>query len=149
MSRLGGQLGQIVRFGLVGGVNTGTFFGAYLLLHPWMPYFAAYTLAFLISMVGSFFMNTYFTYRTKPTWKKFLLFPLTQVTNYLVQSAGLFALVTWAGMNTKIAPLAAAVIAIPFTYLIAQRILTGRAPAAAGPAPAAEDVRPVGTAPKG
>ncbi|MFI8421550.1 GtrA family protein [Streptomyces sp. NPDC085479] len=123
------QLGQIIRFGVVGGINTGTFFGCYLLLHPWMPYFAAYTLAFLLSMVGSFFLNTYFTYRTRPTWKKFALFPLTNVTNYVVQSAGLYALVTWAGMDDRIAPLVAAVVAIPFTYVISRRILVSRAPA--------------------
>ncbi|MFJ9644825.1 GtrA family protein [Streptomyces sp. NPDC101206] len=117
------QLGQIFRFGLVGAVNTGTFFGIYLLLHPWMPYFLAYTLAFLLAMVGSFFMNTYFTYRTRPTWKKFLLFPLTNVTNYVIQSAGLYALVTWAGMDTRIAPLVAAVVAIPFTFLLSRKIL--------------------------
>ncbi|MFE9044033.1 GtrA family protein [Streptomyces sp. NPDC012421] len=123
------QLGQIIRFGVVGGINTGTFFGCYLLLHPWMPYFAAYTLAFLLSMVGSFFLNTYFTYRTRPTWKKFALFPLTNVTNYVVQSAGLYALVTWAGMDDRIAPLVAAVVAIPFTYVISRRILVSRGPA--------------------
>ncbi|OEJ31971.1 GtrA family protein [Streptomyces subrutilus] len=133
------QLGQIFRFALVGGVNTGTFFGIYLLLHPWMPYFAAYSLAFVLAMVGSFFMNTYFTYRTRPTWKKFFLFPLTNVTNYVVQSAGLYALVAWAGMDTRIAPLVAAVVAIPFTFLISRRILVPGAardeesePAAAG-----------------
>ncbi|MBT2449148.1 GtrA family protein [Streptomyces sp. ISL-43] len=117
------QLGQIVRFALVGGVNTGTFFVLYLLLHPFMPYFAAYSLAFVLAMVGSFFMNTYFTYRTRPTWKKFLLFPLTNITNYVIQSAGLYALVTWAGMNTKIAPLVAAVLAIPFTFVLSRKIL--------------------------
>ncbi|MBW5481367.1 GtrA family protein [Streptomyces bambusae] len=128
------QLGQILRFALVGGVNTATFFGIYLLLHPWMPYFLAYTLAFLLSMVGSFFMNTYFTYRTRPTWKKFLLFPLTNVTNYVIQSVGLYALVTWAGLDTRIAPLVAAVVAIPFTFLLSRRILTrGAARPAAGP----------------
>ncbi|MET9932676.1 MULTISPECIES: GtrA family protein [unclassified Streptomyces] len=130
------RLAEVFRFALVGGVNTGTFFGCYLLLHPWMPYFAAYSLAFLLSMVGSFFLNTYFTYRTRPTWKKFALFPLTNVTNYLVQSVGLYALVTWAGMDDRIAPLVAAVVAIPFTYLISQRILvprgTGRGPAGPG-----------------
>ncbi|RSS81089.1 GtrA family protein [Streptomyces sp. WAC06614] len=126
------QLGQVVRFALVGGVNTATFFGIYLLLHPWMPYFAAYTLAFVLSMVGSFFMNTYFTYRTRPTWKKFLLFPLTNVTNYVIQSVGLYALVTWAGLGTRIAPLVAAVVAIPFTFLLSRRILVpGAARAAA------------------
>ncbi|MFD3324638.1 GtrA family protein [Streptomyces sp. NPDC058701] len=117
------QLGQLLRFGLVGAVNTGSFYLVYLLLHPWMPYFAAYTLAFLVAMVGSFFMNTYFTYRTRPTWKKFLLFPLTNVTNYVVQSVGLYALVTWAGLGTRIAPLVAAVVAIPFTYLLSRKIL--------------------------
>ncbi|MFI6417967.1 GtrA family protein [Streptomyces sp. NPDC050842] len=122
------RLAEIFRFALVGGVNTCTFFGCYLLLHPWMPYFAAYSLAFLLSMVGSFFLNTYFTYRTRPTWKKFALFPLTNVTNYLVQSVGLYALVTWAGMDDRIAPLVAAVVAIPFTYLISQRILVPRKP---------------------
>ncbi|MFB7936018.1 GtrA family protein [Streptomyces sp. NPDC056049] len=126
------QLGQIIRFGVVGGINTGTFFGCYLLLHPWMPYFAAYTLAFLLSMVGSFFLNTYFTYRTRPTWKKFALFPLTNVTNYVVQSAGLYALVTWAGMDDRIAPLVAAVVAIPFTYVISRRILVSRGPVPEG-----------------
>ncbi|GAA3381385.1 GtrA family protein [Streptomyces racemochromogenes] len=129
------QLGQILRFALVGGVNTGTFFGIYLLLHPWMPYFAAYTLAFVLSMIGSFFMNTYFTYRTRPTWKKFLLFPLTNVTNYVIQSAGLYALVTWAAMDTRIAPLVAAVVAIPFTFLLSRKILIpGTGAAAAAPA---------------
>ncbi|MFF4320014.1 GtrA family protein [Streptomyces sp. NPDC001568] len=129
------QLGQIFRFALVGGVNTCTFFGCYLLLHPWMPYFAAYTLAFLLSMIGSFFMNTYFTYRTRPTWKKFLFFPLTNVTNYVIQSVGLYALVTWAGMDTRIAPLVAAVVAIPFTFLLSRKILVPGAPREAEPAP--------------
>ncbi|GAA1556853.1 GtrA family protein [Streptomyces globosus] len=126
------QLGQIFRFALVGAVNTGTFFGIYLLLHPWMPYFLAYTLAFLLAMVGSFFMNTYFTYRTRPTWKKFLLFPLTNVTNYVIQSAGLYALVAWAGMDTRIAPLVAAVVAIPFTFLLSRKILVPGGRSAAG-----------------
>ncbi|MER5930620.1 GtrA family protein [Streptomyces sp. NPDC002054] len=136
MSQVKDQLGQIIRFGLVGGVNTGTFFGIYLLLHPWMPYFAAYTLAFVLSMIGSFFMNTYFTYRTRPTWKKFLLFPLTNVTNYVIQSVGLYALVTWADMNTKIAPLVAAVVAIPFTFLLSRKILV---PGARAGAPETEE----------
>ncbi|MER7762691.1 GtrA family protein [Streptomyces sp. NPDC097619] len=121
-----------MRFALVGVVNTGTFFGLYLLLHPWLPYFAAYTLAFLLSMVGSFFLNTYFTYRTRPTWKKFLLFPLTNLTNYLVQSAGLYALVGWAGMDSRTAPLLAAAAAVPVTYLLSRRILL---PGTAAPRP--------------
>lgn len=133
------KLLQFLRFGVVGLVNTGTFYLLYLACHPYLPYFAAYSLAFLLSTVGSFFMNTYFTYRTRPSWRKFLLFPLTYATNYLVQSLGLIVLVQWLDMNDKIAPLLAALLAVPFTYLLSKRILTHRNPAeepvpAAGPA---------------
>ncbi|WP_084704067.1 GtrA family protein [Phaeacidiphilus oryzae] len=124
VQRLRPQLAQIVRFALVGGVNTGTFYVGYrLLLHTGMPYFIAYTLAFIISMVGSFFMNTYFTYRTRPTWRKFLFFPLTNLTNYVVTSVGTLVLVNGLGLDKRYAPLLAAVAAIPFTYLLSKRIL--------------------------
>nr|WP_310726130.1 GtrA family protein [Streptomyces sp. N2A] len=126
----GGRLAQPVRFAAVGGVNTATFYACYLPLHRLLPYFAAYSLAFALSMAGSFLLNTYFTYRTRPTWKKFLLFPLTQVTNYGMQSAGLVALVGWCGMNSTLAPLAAAAFALPAGYLVSRRIL--RPPARAG-----------------
>ena len=141
------QFRQIVRFALVGVVNTGTFYGFYLALHPWMPYFLAYTAAFVLSMIGSFFLNTYFTYRTRPTWRKFLLFPLTNLTNYVVTSVGVYVFVEWAHMNDKLAPLVAAAAAIPFTYLLSRRILTRpgtgerpTAPSAAPPGPSTQDL---------
>ncbi|ANZ18371.1 GtrA family protein [Streptomyces noursei] len=115
--------GQVARFTMVGGVNTATFYACYLPLHRLLPYFAAYTAGFVLSLVGSFFLNTYFTYRTRPTWKKFLLFPLTQVTNYAVQSAGLVTLVSWLGMNSVAAPLVAALLALPVTFVVSRRIL--------------------------
>ncbi|GAA2337675.1 GtrA family protein [Streptomyces caniferus] len=133
--------GQIVRFAAVGGVNTVTFYACYLPLHHLLPYFAAYTAAFAASLAGAFFLHTYVTYRTRPTWTKFLLFPLTQVTNYSVQSAGLVALVGWCGLDTAVAPLVAALCALPFTYLVSRRILRPPArtgPAAARPGPSAQ-----------
>ncbi|WP_441250122.1 GtrA family protein [Kitasatospora sp. McL0602] len=126
------QFWQLVRFGLVGVVNTATFYVLYLILHPYLAYFAAFTIAFLLSMVGSFFMNTYFTYRTRPTWKKFLLFPIPNITNYAVQSGGVIALVQWLHVNDKIAPLVASVIAIPITFVLSKLVLTGRAGSAQG-----------------
>ncbi|GAB7033190.1 GtrA family protein [Streptomyces sp. NPDC021749] len=128
--RRAGGAGQLVRFAAVGVVNTATFYACYLPLHRLLPYFAAYSLAFALSMAGSFLLHTRFTYRTRPTWKKFLLFPLTQVTNYAMQSAGLLVLVGWCGMSSALAPLAAAALALPAGHLVARRIL--RPPARAG-----------------
>ena len=120
------HLFQMTKFAVVGVVNTGTFYATYLSLHPWMPYYPAYVLGFLVSMVGSFFLNTYITYRTKPTWRKFLLFPLTNLTNFVVTSVGVFVLVEWFHVGERIAPLAAAVVAIPVTFVLSRRILTHR-----------------------
>ncbi|AIA03922.1 GtrA family protein [Streptomyces noursei] len=139
--------GQVARFTLVGGVNTATFYACYLPLHRLLPYFAAYTAGFVLSLVGSFFLNTYFTYRTRPTWKKFLLFPLTQVTNYAVQSAGLVALVSWWGMNSVAAPLAAALLALPVTFVVSRRILRPPARRGDGPDQADQPDRPDQTEP--
>ncbi|MFJ6792277.1 GtrA family protein [Streptomyces angustmyceticus] len=132
-----GRRGRLVCFAAVGGVNTLTFSACYLPLHRLLPYFAAYTAAFAVSMVGAFFLHTYVTYRTRPTWTKFLLFPLTQVTNYGVQSAGLVALVGWCGLDTALAPPVAALCAVPFSYLLSRRILRPShrpSPARSGPA---------------
>ncbi|WIM96199.1 GtrA family protein [Actinoplanes oblitus] len=117
---------QIATFTAVGVLNTGTFYLCYLLLRGWLPYYPAYVLAFLISMVGSFFLNTHLTYRTRPTWRKFLLFPLTNLTNFVVTSLGVLVLVEWAHVDERIAPLTAALAAVPVTFVLSRRILTHR-----------------------
>lgn len=111
---------------MVGVLNTAIYFGLYLLFRLVVPYLVAHVIAFILSMIGSFFLNCYFTFRTKPTWRKFILFPLSNVTNFVVTSAGLYILVQFFAMNQRIAPLAAAVVAIPITFVVAQSVLAGR-----------------------
>jgi len=117
---------EVLRFVVVGAINTGTYYGLYLLFHQWLPYLVAHVLAFAISMVGSFFLNTYWTYRTRPTWRKFLLFPISNATNFIVTTAGIYLLVELAGMNSRYAPLVASVGAIPITFVVMRRILKER-----------------------
>ncbi|WP_309110548.1 GtrA family protein [Saccharothrix sp.] len=127
------KLGRIVRFGLVGVLNTAVYYGLYLLLKLALPYMAAHIVAFVLAMVGSYFMNCFFTFRTKPSWKTFLLFPLSNATNFVVTTTGLWVLVTWFAVNQRVAPLLAAAVAIPFTFIVAQLVLTGRSKPAAPP----------------
>lgn len=123
-----GMARHAARFGIVGVINTGVYYGLYLLFQMVMPYLAAHLLATFIAMVGSFFMNCYFTFQTKPTWKKFAIFPLTNLTNYVVQTVGVVVLVEWARMDQRIAPLVAAVVAIPITFFLSRKILLERDP---------------------
>lgn len=132
--------GQILRFVLVGVVNTGTYYGLYLALLTLLPYVAAHVVAFLLSMVGSFFLTSHFTYRTRPTLRKFLLFPLTNAANFVVTTAGVYLLVDVGRFDSTYAPLVAAAAAIPVTFVVSRTIMLrpDRAPA---PAPEPEPER--------
>ncbi|WP_129312143.1 GtrA family protein [Streptomyces sp. L2] len=117
---------QILTFGVVGAVNTATYYLLYLLFLTWLPYLAAHTLAFVLSMVGSFFLNARFTYRTRPTWRKFLLFPLTNVTNFVITTATVYVMVDLLRTSSRFAPLLASAAAIPVTFLVSRRIMLPR-----------------------
>ena len=114
---------QMTRFALVGVVNTGTYYGCYLALLTVLPYLAAHVIAFALSMTGSFLLNSYFTYRTRPTWRKFLLFPLTNAANFVITTGGVWLLVDRAGFSSRYAPLVAAVAAIPITFVVSRAIM--------------------------
>ncbi|WP_210592727.1 GtrA family protein [Streptomyces sp. GESEQ-35] len=118
--------GQILVFAIVGVINTGTYYGLYLLLLPHLPYMAAHLLASALSMVGSFFLNTRFTYRTRPTWRKFLLFPLTNATSFVVTTAGVYVIVDILHAGSRFAPLLASMVAIPATFVVSRTIMLPR-----------------------
>ncbi|MBB3086104.1 GtrA family protein [Geodermatophilus sabuli] len=122
------RLRPVVRFAAVGVVNTGVYYGTYLLLRTVMHYLAAHLSAIAVAMVVSFFLNCYWTFRTRPTWRKFALWPLTNATNYVMTTVGVVVLVEWVGLGERIAPLVAAAAAIPVTYLLSRRLLAGRRP---------------------
>ncbi len=113
------------KFNMVGIVNTINYYVLYLLFKEGfhMNYMTAHLLGFFISMIGSFYLNSYFTYQTKPTLKKFLQFPLTYVVNIIVSTLAIYILVQLLSIHENIAPIIATIIAIPFTFLISKMIL--------------------------
>ncbi|WP_246041866.1 GtrA family protein [Robertmurraya kyonggiensis] len=121
-------LGQGVRFVIIGFINTGNYYLLYLLFFVLLNfhYMIAHILSFLISMVGSFFLNSYYTYKTKPTLKKFLQFPLTYIVNVIVTTTAIYILTEIVKLDGKITPLLASGIAIPFTFLISKKILADK-----------------------
>lgn len=119
------NFGSFIRFAVVGVINTINYYAIYLLLmYLDIVYLISHSAAFIISMIGSYFLNCYFTYKTKPTLKKFLQFPLTYVVNYTVSTSSLFIFVDLFKMNEFIAPFISMLLPIPFTYLTSKWILT-------------------------
>lgn len=117
--------GEFARFVIVGVLNTGIYYTLYLLglaVLEW-HYMAAHFFGFFLSMIASFFLNTYFTYKVKPTWAKFLKFPLTQVANTIITTAILFILVDWLHLSSSYAPIVAMFFTVPITFIITGKIL--------------------------
>ena len=116
---------EVIRFIIVGFINTFNYYIIYLFFIHILSinYLISHILAFLISMVGSFFLNSYITYRSKPSLKKFLQFPLTYVVNISVTTLSIYILVDIMGLNETISPLIASLVAIPFTFIISKKIL--------------------------
>ncbi|MFI9244371.1 GtrA family protein [Streptomyces sp. NPDC053086] len=118
---------QILAFAAVGVVNTATYYFLYLLFLTAFPYLVAHVLAFALSMIGSFFLNARFTYRTRPTWRKFLLFPLTNLSNFVITTAGVYLIVDVLHAGSRFAPLLASAAAIPVTFVVSRWVMLPRA----------------------
>lgn len=116
---------EFTRFVVVGVINTLTYYAIYLILHNLLslPYLLAHLAGFLISLNISFFLNCYVTYRIKPTLKKYLYFPLTQVVNISVSTLLIFIFVEFLKLNSNIAPFAAVLFTVPITFIISGKIL--------------------------
>lgn len=134
---------RLVRYGMVGVANAAVYYATYLLALPLLGYLAAHVIGLAAAMVVSFLLHCRFTFGVRPTWRRFLLFPWSQVTNVLATTVGVVGLVHL-GVDVRIAPLIAAVAAVPVTFALTTFVLTGRV--ATGSAPADAD-RP-GPAPR-
>ncbi|WP_077302509.1 GtrA family protein [Virgibacillus pantothenticus] len=119
---------EFLRFIIIGVVNTINYYAVYLLLHLVFDvyYLAAHITGFMVSLVGSFFLNTYFTFKVKPTWGKFLKFPITQLFNFSVTSLFVFVFTELFHVDSKITPLLAVFITVPMTFVVTGKILKRR-----------------------
>lgn len=117
-------LGRLIRFGLVGVANTAVYYGFYRLFLLVLPYVAAHLVAWVLSVVFSFFANCFFTYRVRPTWRRFVEFPASTLANLLLTTFGSILLVQWVGVDQRYATLIMGILAIPVTFTITTFILT-------------------------
>ncbi|HFJ5367118.1 TPA: flippase GtxA [Staphylococcus aureus] len=116
---------EILKFIIVGGINTLNYYVVYLLLLKLLhiEYMISHITGFLVAFVISYFLNCYFVYRVKPTWRKFISFPITQIVNVSLQTVLLYVFVSWLNLPAEIAPFAGLVITIPITFVLSKWIL--------------------------
>lgn len=116
---------EILKFIIVGGINTLNYYVVYLLLLKLfhIEYMISHITGFTVAFVISYYLNCYFVYRVKPTWRKFISFPITQIVNVSLQTVLLYVFVSWLNLPAEIAPFAGLVITIPITFVLSKWIL--------------------------
>lgn len=116
---------EFIRFIVVGIINTANYYVCYLCLHEiWdIGYMTAHIASFGFSFVISFFLNSYYTFKIKPTLAKFLQFPLTQLFNIAVSSIFVYLFVEHFLIDSTIAPILSIFITVPLTFIITGKIL--------------------------
>lgn len=119
------SLGRLVRYGMVGVANAAVYYTTYRLVLEPVGYLAAHAMGLAVAMVVSYFLHCRFTFSVRPTWRRFLRFPWSQATNVVATTIGVVALVHL-GVGERVAPLAAAIVAVPITFLLTTVALTGR-----------------------
>ncbi|HEI6484322.1 TPA: flippase GtxA [Staphylococcus aureus] len=116
---------EILKFIIVGGINTLNYYVVYLLLLKLLhiEYMISHITGFIVAFVISYYLNCYFVYRVKPTWRKFISFPITQIVNISLQTVLLYVFVSWLNLPAEIGPFAGLIITIPITFILSKWIL--------------------------
>ncbi|MGP3632724.1 glycosyltransferase [Streptomyces sp. 24-1644] len=115
---------QFASFVLIGCVNTAVYLAVYVVLNQWIPYLVAHAVAFTVSVIGSFLLNSYITVGTRPTWRGFARYPLSSVINLVASGALLHFAVSVLDMDKNLAALVAGVLVTPVSFLLARWAIT-------------------------
>lgn len=119
------KIKEFLRYTVVGCINTLIYYISYLVFMNIFnfSYRISFVAGYVISIISSYFLNTYFTYKEKPSLKKFLIFPLTYIPNFIIQYIGMILLVDHFNMNRKLAPIITAIVSTPITFFVMRYVI--------------------------
>lgn len=125
------KLMEFIRWGIVGVVATAIHYGIYYLLKEfvtpqtefWLN--IDYTLGYVISFFGNFFLSAYFTFHEKPSLKKGFGFGIAHAINYglHILFLNVFLLI---GFSSTIAPIFVFILVVPINFLMVRFVFKKR-----------------------
>lgn len=90
------------------------------------PYLVSYTVAYLLGIPISYFLNSKFVFVQELRWSRALQYPLVYVVHYLLGTICLYLLVRVFKVNKLLAPVLILLVTIPATYFLSRRIISGK-----------------------
>ncbi len=117
---------NFVLFALIGIINFFVYNSLYILLIHIINYVYASILSSFASMTSSFFLNSKYNFKVKPTFKNFILFPISNIPTFVFQTTGIILLVEKFHIKTTISGVLSNLCVVPFTFLLISFLLKER-----------------------
>jgi putative flippase GtrA len=114
---------ELVRFLLAGAANTLLSYLLYLLLLTFLTYLPAYSIAYCVGIVISYFMNVLFVFKNRVSLVNFLKFPIVYFIQYALGAVILWLLVGKAGVSPALAMIGVIIFTIPVTFMASRFVL--------------------------
>lgn len=114
-----------VKFGMVGVFATILHYGIYWVLQRFIEVNVAYSVAYFFAFIANFYLTSYFTFGTSPSWKKLFGMGGAHVVNWLLQ-LGLLNTFLWMGVSKEWAPIPVFVISVPVNFLLVRFVFTSK-----------------------
>ena len=113
-------MSRIVRYFVVGVINTAISYGVYLVTLHFIDYRVAYTLAYATGLAGGYWANARFVFGAAPGAHSAVGYLVSYAATYVVSLATLWVAVECVGMPRPLAMGASLVIAVPVSYWLLQ-----------------------------
>jgi putative flippase GtrA len=113
-----GQLGVFLRFVLVNVLNTGLYWGLYLLFLLVMPYFWANALALVIAVLVAYVANARYAFGVATSRATLVKYLIANGTTIVLRMVVVWLLVGPLGLPEQFAPPAAVAITTPIAFVL-------------------------------
>ena len=119
------QLGEMIRFGVVGVLATFIQYAVYWVLIRWLNPSVSMTIGYVVSFAFNFLASTRYTFRVKANARRGAGFALSHGVNYLLQMVTL-NLFLWLGVSKQWAPIPMFCVCVPVNFLLVRFFLKGK-----------------------
>lgn len=116
------QLGEVMRFAVVGVIATLMQYGIYWILIHWLSPTVAMTVGYALSFAFNFIASTRYTFRVEASAKRGAGFVLSHAVNYVLQMVTLNAAI-WIGVPKQWAPVPMFCVCVPVNFLLVRYFL--------------------------
>lgn len=117
---------SFVKFCLVGLINTAHHYFWFLLLSYKIGPVNSNVIAFILANIGSYFLNSIFTFNQKPSIRSFLRFPIVSIGQLIINYLVPLLFVYYSIKYTFLIPILSTIVSLPLVFALTRLAITGR-----------------------